>query len=165
MPFINLKNLTTVLLFGSVTVAASASIPAMANLRSETVRYNAAILEDYCTLTSVDGALGGTQDRKILTSDPNEINGPAFSIGTPAKVEATSNLAGVGSLIAQTPTLEGVTAPDNSQLAFTGEEYGPTSTIPLGADGNASTELNVLFNSTRFDSGTYRATAVVTCNN
>lgn len=164
MHFCKFKKASAILIAGSMALASSA--PGLAvELRSETVRYNPAVLDDFCTLSSIDGALGGSQDRTIITSDPSETPSPSFAVGYPAQVTATSNLAGVGTLIAQLPTLTGGSASDTADLAFTGETYGPTSQIPLAGDGSASSDLNVKFTSSRFDSGTYRATAVVTCNN
>jgi hypothetical protein len=154
---------SAILIAGFMALASSA--PGLAvELRSETVRYNPAVLDDFCTLSSIDGALGGSQDRTTITSDPSETPAPSFAVGYPAQVTAASNLAGVGTLIAQLPTLTGGSASDTAELAFTGEVYATTSQIPLALDGSASSDLNVKFTSPRFDSGTYRATAVVTCN-
>jgi len=158
---------------GFAAVLASASsllVPQLAQARTlagpNTVRYNAGVIDDFCSMQIADGQLGSAVDRKTITSDPTQIAGTKLGTPVPATVQINSNLPSQAVLIADVPTLSGPSSASTSMLSLGANPYAATSRLTADASGAISAPVNVLFTNTTasgFTSGTYTATATLTC--
>ena len=131
-----------------------------------TVRYRAGVISSICSISAVDGELGAATDRATIASNRQDLPGGFFGNPQSAAITVDSNMTQSATLIAQTPTLVGTTAPANSELRFANQLYGPTSVQNLNPDGSLNTTLDVKFGAPAggFANGLYTATAIVTCN-
>lgn len=147
----------------------SAALPVSAQVVGgpSTVRFRPGVISSICTISATDGELGGAVNRTVISSTSSVLPAGAW-LGNPsaATVAVTSNMDAAATLIAATPTLTGPTAAATSQLRLGALPFAATSTQNLAADGSLNTTLDVRFDAPAggFATGTYAATAVVTCN-
>lgn len=150
------------ILFPSYVDAATVGTPTNVN-------FSPVILDEYCNLSVTDGALAYANVLGIdyITSNP-------FRQGTPANLNVTSNLNGSGIVVVDQPSLTGNDTPESYAVGspLTGTAASDSSSLAriamnLNQDGSLSTQVWVEFeNFTRkFKSGTYNASAVITCTN
>jgi hypothetical protein len=145
---------------GSLTGVAEAQVGT-----AQSVNFGQALVSNSCALSTSDGSIGVRTNRNLITSDQSE-GGNYTGALVPATISVSSNLGSTGFVKVENPTLSGGTSAAASQvkLGSTGA-WGSSAQALLGADGSMTAmPLHVKFTSSgRFATGTYTASAAVSC--
>ena len=134
---------------------------------NEPVGFGPTVVSSYCDLSTGAGSLGVANNRNLITSDSTS-GGPFSGSLSPGTIAAASNLSSTGALVVDAPTLTGGTAATTSQVRLGAGTWATSGMVNLGSDGSLSaTNVHVKFqttnNNSKFDNGTYLASATVTC--
>jgi hypothetical protein len=151
-------------LIGNVCAAGAAQVGS-----GQGVNFGQAVINSSCTVTTSDGSIGVRTNRSLITSDSAE-TGNFTGTRAAATISALSNLTDSAVLKVENPILGGGTAASDAQVKVgtTGATWGAAGEVRLGADGTLeSTPVHVRFsttnNNSRFATGTYTASATVSC--
>lgn len=136
---------------------------------SQGVNFGQAVINNSCTVSTADGAIGVKSNRTLITSDISEGGNYSGSLAA-ASVSAVSNLTTGAFLRVENAVLNAPSgsSADVSQVKVgTSGSWGSNGQALIGADGTlASTPVHVRFsraNNGRFTNGTYSAGATVSC--
>ena len=135
---------------------------------TQSVNFGQALVSNSCTLSTSDGSIGVRTNRNMITSDQSE-GGSYNGALVPATISVSSNLTSTGFVRVESPALSGGTTATAAQVKLgSSGAWGSTAQAFLGADGSmAAMPLHVKFTTTnnngRFATGTYTASATVSC--